>query len=284
MTSSDNAYYQDLYASDDDARRAGWRHRLEQALRYEVALRLLGEQRLADMRMLDVGCGPGGLLCYLQDTGRSPRSYMGIDPLEEAIARARARLLDGHFRQCALEELGVVDDVDAAVAIGALIDGVGITSERMRRQRIAAFLEHLLATGCERGVLILLEQGALDARPSLAMESALFGLHHHETDAFTSSFASRHANIVFTAHAGFLPTDLAITWRPEGEEAMVSDELATACLNAVIEGPWSEDVEPSWRAWLCIEAGAHERAREILAVLDETPHVSLLRERLELIS
>lgn len=80
-------YYTDLYTSQDETRRAGWRHRLEAALRYEVALECMGEA--ARGHVLDVGCGPGGLLSYLLVTGRAPAHYTGIDRFEPACTSAR---------------------------------------------------------------------------------------------------------------------------------------------------------------------------------------------------
>ena len=284
MSEDANAYYKDLYASEDDARRAGWRHRLEQALRYEVAIHLLGASWLSTSRLLDVGCGPGGLHCYLEDTGRTPGTYLGIDPLEDAVSRARERSPSGHFERRALEDFDAHSGFDAVVAIGALVDGVGVASHRMRRQRIAAFFERLIATGASRGVLIVLEQGALDMRTSLAAEDALFGLYTHEVDVFLSSFSARYPSRSFAAHAGFLQTDLAICWHPATEGASAGGELGTISLNAVIEGPWAEDVEPSWLAWLCLEAGEIERASGFLVGARESPRVALLRERIALLS
>jgi len=55
---SANPYYADLDHERDPARRVGWRHRTEQAYRFEVALDAI---RGSAGTVLDVGCGLGAL-------------------------------------------------------------------------------------------------------------------------------------------------------------------------------------------------------------------------------
>ena len=279
-------YYRDLYQSRDDARRAGWRHRLEQALRYEVALSLLGLDVSSRARLLDVGCGPGGLLCYMHDTDRLPLLYKGIDALEGAVARALERTRDrslqrvAEFEQTSLEDFHVDEPFDAVVAIGALVDGEGVATDRARRRRISRFFEAMLQTRSPRGVLILLEQDALEARPLLAMEEALFGLYRREREPMLGAFGERYPDLSFSCHDGFLKTDVAIAWRPVGE-ATPDARVTSTALDAVLRGPWAEDLERHWHAWLCVEAGQGARARAILDDLPDSEHVRLLRARLD---
>lgn len=71
----------------DDVRASDWSSAESQARRFRVFLQL-GD--LQDRRVLDVGCGRGDLLDFLQDAGLSV-AYMGIDLSPDIVATARQR-------------------------------------------------------------------------------------------------------------------------------------------------------------------------------------------------
>ena len=208
------------------------------------------------------------------------------DALEGAVARALERTRDrslqrvAEFEQTSLEDFHVDEPFDAVVAIGALVDGEGVATDRARRRRISRFFEAMLQTRSPRGVLILLEQDALEARPLLAMEEALFGLYRREREPMLGAFGERYPDLSFSCHDGFLKTDVAIAWRPVGE-ATPDARVTSTALDAVLRGPWAEDLERHWHAWLCVEAGQGARARAILDDLPDSEHVRLLRARLD---
>lgn len=60
-----------------------------------AALRRRGIGTLGDLRILDVGCGPGGELMRLAALGADPRLLHGIDLRPDAIQLARDRLASG---------------------------------------------------------------------------------------------------------------------------------------------------------------------------------------------
>ena len=70
-------------------------------------------------RILDVGCGDGSLVRYLQEDGRS---VAGIDASPACIARAQAvpHGLDIRFAQCSFVEYPEDDPFDAVVFVASL--------------------------------------------------------------------------------------------------------------------------------------------------------------------
>lgn len=76
-----------LYSWDRlDAAYTAYRQRLA----WIKALKAAGFQDLADLQVLDVGCGSGGWLRMLLDWGASANHLHGVDLLPDRIARAKA--------------------------------------------------------------------------------------------------------------------------------------------------------------------------------------------------
>ena len=85
------AYYAGLSDEADPARRVSWRACWDQQLRFEVLCEILGgAPRQPAPTLLDVGCGLGDLLPFLERRGQAVR-YVGVDVLPEMVARARLR-------------------------------------------------------------------------------------------------------------------------------------------------------------------------------------------------
>jgi ubiquinone/menaquinone biosynthesis C-methylase UbiE len=80
------------------------RTRLEEILRERV------DRPLADCRILDVGCGFGGLLGWFHELGVPADNLFGIDLLQDRIETARATYPDFTFRQANAEELDFPDE------------------------------------------------------------------------------------------------------------------------------------------------------------------------------
>lgn len=70
-----------------DIRTVGWGNEAGQCLRFDVLLRGLDP---TGKTVLDVGCGLGGLVPYLQKRTGGDFHYMGIDVAERLVADARA--------------------------------------------------------------------------------------------------------------------------------------------------------------------------------------------------
>jgi ubiquinone/menaquinone biosynthesis C-methylase UbiE len=103
-----------------------------------------GVRPLGDRRILDIGCGAGGVLANLQKWGAQPENLMGIDLLAERIGMARERFPQISFQQANAEALPFGDGTfDVALLFTALSS---ILSEEMR-QNVTAEARRVLRTG-----------------------------------------------------------------------------------------------------------------------------------------
>lgn len=71
----------------------GWENKASQQLRFKE---LVGQLELNTKRILDVGCGTGNLLEYL-NTKFTDFDYIGVDVLPHMIQRAKQKILNGEF-------------------------------------------------------------------------------------------------------------------------------------------------------------------------------------------
>ncbi len=125
-----------------DHRGLGFRNKSSQEKRFE-ALAELGD--FDGARLLDVGCGFGDLLAFLQERGVSPR-YTGIDVCEPMIERCRERFDndDAIFRVADVMEFAPAEKYDYVVASGLF----GLDAEGAR-DRIRPTLERMFAWSAE---------------------------------------------------------------------------------------------------------------------------------------
>ncbi|EOX4941682.1 class I SAM-dependent methyltransferase [Vibrio alginolyticus] len=72
----------------DRARTLGWADKYSQISRFEALCRGL---TLDGSSILDIGCGYGDLLAFIELTGLHPQSYIGIDQQKQFISEARKR-------------------------------------------------------------------------------------------------------------------------------------------------------------------------------------------------
>lgn len=291
-----NEYYGELFAQGDPVIAAGWRHRLEQALRFEIALESLplaasGEK----VRLLDVGCGPGSLWAYLEATGRGAGAgiaYTGIDRLEEAVALARRQFPAGEFVHQDVFAFGAEAlksperKFDAVIASGTLVSGVEAVDGAARVHRLEQLVAQCFSLSCGVFCLVVLNQAVVECRVVLRAEAALLGAHAAELHALGQRLVEQEGAAQYAVREDFLTTDLALyVWR-EGTVAAGFLEGAEpfAAHDAVLAGPWGKGATRQERAWLWLEAGAYARAD---AALNAEPRLEgeqadLLRARLEL--
>lgn len=64
-----------------------------------LTLKHLGYHDLADLRILEVGCGNGGVLAEYVCFGASPQNLYGLDLLPDRLASAKGKLAGAHFLQ-----------------------------------------------------------------------------------------------------------------------------------------------------------------------------------------
>ncbi len=72
----------------------GWESEEAQKLRFDV---LLDNAELEGKSLLDVGCGTGNLLEYINSKGIHVK-YTGVDIMDEMVMKAKSKQLDGEFR------------------------------------------------------------------------------------------------------------------------------------------------------------------------------------------
>lgn len=72
----------------DRARTLGWRDKYSQISRFEALCRGL---TLDGSSLLDIGCGYGDLLAFIEFNNLRPQSYIGIDQQKQFISEARKR-------------------------------------------------------------------------------------------------------------------------------------------------------------------------------------------------
>jgi hypothetical protein len=300
-------YYEEIYGeSADGVHRAAWRHRIEQALRFEAALEGM-PTRGEGARILDVGCGPGALWAYLRDTGRSPAAYLGLDQLVEAVAHARGAHAGARFEVASWPAWSAPGEVwEEVVGIGCAVDGAArLGSARVRH--VEAQLERMCEVATRGVCLIVLSEEARQARASLALESALLGLTRQEARGLVARLCARH-RMYGWVREGLLATDRVLYLRRAEDLRDCGDpSLIWSCdlhdggdvlcdlhdggdrterwttQRRVLAGPWGEGMSEEERAWYWLEVGSAREASAALGPLREAEggRRALLRERLE---
>ncbi|RDV39520.1 class I SAM-dependent methyltransferase [Bradymonadaceae bacterium TMQ3] len=270
-------YYQELSSAAEPAQRAGWRHRLEQWLRFELATAALRPH--PGDHLVDLGCGPAALAAYLQP---HPVRYLGVERHPALVELARqtlatltsdASLLDADLFSSRVDDAG---PFTLAIAIGALVDGRAATPAE-RARRASRHVQRVLALAGQGAVLFVLDQAALDADPIRSLEPALLGMYEHELRAIATEKSWQMA----------LSQPIAGEWMiAAGERAENFDALAAraACVERVLER-WQQagGHDRADHTWLWWVAGEQKRALDTFARVPQNhPRHALLKARLEL--
>ena len=103
-----------------DVRTVGWSNQSDQRLRFAVLCR---DVELSGRRILDVGCGLGDFVGFLDERGVRDFDYLGIDIVPDLVREARQRFGDDPRRRFAAADF--LDDeqfgeFDVVVSSGAL--------------------------------------------------------------------------------------------------------------------------------------------------------------------
>ena len=91
-----------------------------------LTLKRLGYLNLPDLRILEVGCGSGGVLTEFLGFGASPQNLYGLDLLSDRLAEAKQRLIGTNFLQADGSEIPFpersFDLVLQCTAISSILD------------------------------------------------------------------------------------------------------------------------------------------------------------------
>ena len=282
---TDDYYSDERPGAERQLAESGWRREIGQLLRYEAAIAPWDWGAIDSV--LDLGCGPGALANYMAETGREAR-YVGVEARESAVEYAREHVPEtAELRQGDIYDPDVVDEAfDLVVAIGAQVDGTAPTGDDDRRERVRRLVERCDGLARRGSAVLVLDQEAIGRRPALGLEPALFGVTHRE--ATESVDRTRELGLV---RGDVLETDLALYLR-DGSGVFRVEAFSPYDAPAIHERVVAYHLDGGGDridvAWLWLEAGRPERAREVLDALrdeeGETEEIRHLVERLEQVS
>ena len=241
------SYYDDIdHRYADPWVRVGWRQRLEQAYRFEVALELIDATHGT---VLDVGCGLGGLACYATQRGIQ-RRWIGIEPHPTFAAEARATY--AVVRPCRFQETDP-PEVAAAVAIGTLA-GLQLPA--------VAELVTFLGASASHFVLIVLDRDRLLERPALAGDHMIGSVTADRLREVALGSGER------ALVQSISTVDLALfVWSGDRPPLRTVEER----FRATVDGPWGVHEPPENKAWLACELGLERQARAWLQQVEGAP-------------
>lgn len=282
-----SAYYDELFDERDPTRSAGWRHPIEQALRFEFALSALpswGQDEDTSRSLLDVGCGPGALRRYLRDTNRHAQ-YIGIDRYAPSVELARQLDPEGQYIEAdVLDRVRHHQQFDVVMAIGAAVDGHRYHSDHERRRRLLALVRALCGLCTEYACLVILRQEELNKHASLSHEEALIGATREELDALMRHLSAAKP-LRWAIYDGPTSMDRGLFIYKGLSPTPIDPSCPWQVHERVISGPWSHGLEPWRAAWFWWVSGDLARASALLgpeALRGEDARATSLRERLRL--
>jgi hypothetical protein len=266
-------YYAELHASGDPTRAAGWRHPIEQAMRFEVALELAPSPLGS---ILDLGCAAAALREYVDATGRPRGAYTGVELY--AAAAALGAPMGGEGDRVLVGDLHALDlpACDAVFAVGAAVDGRA-RGDLARVAHVARLVRR--AAALARGYLcvVALDQRAVEANPILGAEPALLGVSAGELGAIARDALGGWS---WRVRRDFAPSDVALVARRAGP---LPEHTPWHAHRAALDGPWGQGLCARERAWLWYVSGAYDAAARVCdeAIEAGDPRAALLRERID---
>ena len=273
----DEAYYQALHGHREQWRQAGWRHWMEQAVRFEVAATLVRSDGGGDVECLDVGCAHAEFARYLRAHPQvGGVRYVGVDRLEMAGQEGEdVRVLD-----FAAPGVTLSGRWTSSVAIGAAIDGTPRPYAVQRIRHVRRMWEFMLAHSQQVSVSFLLRDDFAKDQAALGLEDALWGVSLSELRWAIEATQSLWPGWDAVVHEGWVPTDWVVVWHRGGgwgmEEPMDWGEK-------VLGHPCAQGCGASDKAWLWWFLGQRERG---LAAIEGSESLGdrVLRARLSLLT
>ena len=273
-------YYADRGMGRPSWKRSGWRRRIGQWLRFELAVDPWDFDEIESL--LDLGSGVGDLCGYLRATGRAV-DYTGVDSRAEAVEQAREAYPDGEFLERDLfgkwgaGDLGREGGFDLVVAIGAQVDGRPAETPGVRYRRAERLWGRLGGVSGGGRSMVILDQRTVGRRPMLDLEPALWGVTVEQLRGLADEGVVRaeplETDLVCYGHRDGLAFDRRVA--DGGSEAWRAHRR-------VAKRHRAEGGDPIDVCWMWVEAGRPERARAVLDE-DDPPDSSerrLLEERI----
>ena len=254
-------YYDELTAhhGPEGAHVDGWRHRLEQWLRFEIVSR--GLKLDSESRVVDLGCGTAQLLEYLQTCQLG--HYVGVDLRSDVLETAKDQFHTSPARfVCANWNDPIVDEAgpyDFAVAIGTMVDG-DISDGPSRKQQVEELISRLHQLGRRGWALVALDQKRLEMDPVRSMEPFLKGAAAWEVREIVDELG-----VEAVIDQSAVPTDLIVIHRRgEKPEAITCRVTGDEPHHAVLEDVGADGgVDRARRVWFWMTTGRLDKARQV---------------------
>jgi SAM-dependent methyltransferase len=142
----------DYYRRIHEVERSNWWHR---GMR-DIAAALLGERLARGGRLLDAGCGTGGVLAWLRGAGPFT-ALAGADIAGEAIEFARGQVPEADLRVAPLDAMGFDDGAFDLVVCNDVL-------QHVPEARLGASVAELARTIAPGGALLVRTGGARETR------------------------------------------------------------------------------------------------------------------------
>jgi len=253
-------YYASLGGSGGVARQSGWRRRIGQLARFEMALAPWDGAGVRSV--VDLGCGTGELAGYLRATGRE-LEYVGIDVRSDAIECARERHGADRFVCGDIFSIDLKSAAELAVAIGTHVDGRVPSSESDRRERIRSVVERT-GEAARCGIsCVLTDAESVAGTAAVDSDPALFGVRAGEFEERAE--AMEGPAVVADSPIG---RDRILLGAIDAGGTEPGEPSPEEALERVVGAHRRLGGEETEVAWLWLEAGAWERARAVLEGLD----------------
>ena len=154
----------------------GWESEEAQQLRFDV---LLEKVQLEGKRLLDVGCGTGNLLEYINSKGIQVK-YTGVDIMDEMVMKAKGKQLDGDFRHADIFKENIFKPASFDVVYTSGIFNLNLGNNK---EFLSNALELFFSLSCETVVFNLLHFDSPDR------EDKYFYFHPDEVRQILARFS-----------------------------------------------------------------------------------------------
>ncbi len=176
----------------------GWESEEAQQLRFDM---LLSSVDLEGRKLLDVGCGTGNLLEYINSKGIKV-DYTGVDILKKMIDIAEGKKLDGVFRHLDIFKNNIFENASFDVVYTSGIFNLDLGNNR---EFLKNALELFLDISCDAVVFNLLHVDSPDR------EDKYFYFHPDEVRDILDPFSERLSSVEFIE--AYLKNDFTVVVR-----------------------------------------------------------------------